>query len=714
MSILRLPALGFAILLAILFAWSSPTVSAREHPFLICKKSEFDELRARAEKSPWREFRKQGIRVFETQKVSVKDHVGSVGYHIRNAMGAAGLVYVIEPDRRGEACEKGMAVLRLWRDFLPAMDDFWNNNKKRWYATVPPSSAFFQSVIFLDVVHDDLSAEDLAEAESLLGAAAEWYWAKMRGWEMATTGPRALWAIYQNDTKRLDRALRDYRAHIFANITDSGVFYGGPEYATGRLGGERTAKFGVMHVAEYTGLDRYYDNPSVQGFYEWLYSAGYAPNGSCVTFGDAGHGRGFTTLNPMTMAWAASEFSEKAAGYAANRMAVKRPGSPTDLLSYCIVRQPVPEPITPPSRVWPDGMAMFRERDGSREALMGALWNLTKTASHAHQDANAIYIAGYGDALLLNSGYKGYGTGLGDFSWDYVSNNPVSSNMLMLDGAKLATKAGDGIGEQMLAGYVDWATGLNDKGHPGPARHLRTFSFVHPDGETPGYFVAFDEVRDATGHKEANLAFHPASADVRAVVAGREYEWKIRLQQDRDTFLSVALASAPAGDPELREGLLAGWRESFFGKYLYASFALPVDGDLALATVLFPHNAEHAKAAMERLEAGGASAMRLTHPSGAVDVVAVSLGDREIGLGGATFRGASVIWRSGNGEGFYVARKATRLAAGDVGFDASAPVDVAWRKGEATVRCSGKTDLTLRDASGAREFSLDAGLHRLP
>lgn len=707
----------------------------RQHPFLICKKSEYEALRRRAERSPWREFRKQALRVFDTAKIDPEAHVGTRGYQLRDLLGACACVYVVEPERRAEALEKGMDALRAWHKYLPDIDAFWHNHPKRWYATTPSSSAFFQSVVFLDVAHDDLAPDDLAEVEKLLDDAAEWFWAEYRGWEMATTGPRMLWAIYQADEERLPQALEDYRAHVMDNLTESGVFYAGPEYATGRLGGERTAKYGPMHVAEYTGIyPRYYDNPTLEGFYEWLYAAAYAPNGSCVTFGDSGHGRGFTSLRPATMAWAAGNFSDKAAAYAAHRIAIERPPSPTDLLSYCIVRNPPPEPVAPPSRVWPDGMAMFRERNETTAALMGALWNVTAQKGHSHYDANAVYLAGYGDILLLNSGYKGYGTGLGEFSWDYVHRQAISGNALLVDGRNHTTAAGEGIVEHMLTRPVDSATGLVDRALEGPARHLRTFCFVHPADGAPGYFVLFDEVDRAQGASEVNLSLHPASDKVRAIEPGAAYRWDIAAQQGAVTQLTVFLGGATAREPELRDGLLAGWKDSFIGKYLYASHAVQAPGAARLCTLLFPHNDAHPCAEMTRLDETNAQGARIAHPSGPVDIAMTpKAGVERVEAEGLALRGASILCRCiGEDVAFYVAHRALEVKIGPWGFESNAPVSLSVDARHATVVCAQATELNLRAPGianveatqgsparllgredGSVRVALDAGSHRL-
>ena len=79
---------------------------------------------------------------------------------------------------------------------LEQMEREYPTSKNRWNQVVPPSSGYFNSVLALDVIHDDLSSTTLARYESSMDRVAEWYWAADRGWGTATYGARAVWATY--------------------------------------------------------------------------------------------------------------------------------------------------------------------------------------------------------------------------------------------------------------------------------------------------------------------------------------------------------------------------------------------------------------------------------------------------------------------------------------------------------------------------------------
>ena len=56
-----------------------------------------------------------------------------------------------------------------------------------------------------------------------------------------------------------------------------------------------------------------------------------------------------------------------------------------------------------------------------------------------HPDVNALYLAGYGEPLLLNSGYNGYGKGALGASWQSIHSLSRSSNTVVLGDANHVT-----------------------------------------------------------------------------------------------------------------------------------------------------------------------------------------------------------------------------------------------------------------------------------
>jgi len=97
-------------------------------------------------------------------------------------MGSSALLYIIESDNQDAHRKRITHILDQWPQFATDVADRWDAGGNRWGATVPPSSGFFNTVLALDVIHDDLSDSDLKHYEQSLAEMTEWFWAKMRGW----------------------------------------------------------------------------------------------------------------------------------------------------------------------------------------------------------------------------------------------------------------------------------------------------------------------------------------------------------------------------------------------------------------------------------------------------------------------------------------------------------------------------------------------------
>lgn len=634
------------------------------HPFLICQKSEFKTLRERTPQSPYKDFVEEARRVVNTLHYEPDNNVAARGTRIRDLMGASALLYIVEPDRQDEHRKRITDILDQWPQFTTDVAARWDAGGNRWHATVPPSSGFFNTVLALDVIHDDLSASDLTRYETALQDMVEWFWEKMRGWGMATFGPRAIWAAYKNED-RLDEAMQQYRDAVFDQMTPHGVGVNGPEYSHARLNGERTAKYGFMHVAEYTGLDKsFYKDYRLKWYYEWLFSAGSTPFNTFVTFSDSGHGRGFNTFYPQSGSWAAGKFSPLAAEYAAHRINSAQPRYPSDLLVYCIA-EPLPPKRTPQSRLWEDGGAFFYEKNDTQDALLGALWNVS-APSHSHRDANAIYLAGYGEHLLLNSGYNGYGNDSAGFPWSYINDTAESSNTLLVNHQNHLEKGADGLIEGLLTDHIDYTSGLANRAFEANIQHKRSLIFIHPQNNIPGYYVLIDDVENTTA--PISIALHPASARVEVIKPNTEYIWNVASRKDTDTYLSIYLGNEPQS-VEIKEGALAGWGKCFVGKYLYATYQ-----NAPILTVLFPHNADHPKANIIRTKNG----VTVQHNNNVTDHITHN----------------SILRHTNTKHTSYFAKQSTAFQDGDIGFQADEPVTIFMQNKTGHIVSPG-TDVTF-------------------
>jgi hypothetical protein len=682
-----------------------------DHPFLIVRKSDYAALRARADRYPWSGMKKQARQECANLSYSSRATIAKKGVRIRDIMGACSLMYVLDPGRRSTYRKKMSTVLAAWPAVLTQMKKEYPKSKNRWLQVVPPSSGYFNSVLALDVMHDDLPKSTLARYESALDGVAEWYWEADRGWGTATYGSRAIWATYQGDLGRRTVAAGQYRQQYLSWLTPDGAFKDGAEYAMARNGGERSAKQGYLYVAEHTGADpTYYKDPMVRSAMEWLMGFAYGPFNQMVGFGDSGAlGRNLNTFRPGTAVFAAGRFSPQAAASAARHIAAGIDTMPGDLLSYSVTTAAPVKPKGPQSRVWPASGAAFWQASQSTNALMGALWNPRiepeQVSAHMHRDVNALYLAGYGEPLLLNSGYNGYGKGAGGASWSSIHSSARSSNTVALDGDNHLTAAGDGVPDYLVGNGLDYASGVGDKIYPGAATHVRNFVMVHPQNKKNGYFLAVDDVQGAPAGQAVNVFFHPASASVKTVTAGQEYRWAVSTRKATPTYLSIFLGTAPTRTT-VPQGVIAGWDKSITARSLDARFTTDTAGQKRVVTVLFPHDGKHAKAALRRLSGAGYTGARVTQ--GAIKDYVVASDGRSVSRGGATLTAeAAVFRRNGNKTSFYFIRRGLAFDGGDGrGVISDQPVSVHLRGKSGSIMATANSVVTFR-YPGIRAITID-------
>lgn len=681
------------------------------HPFLIVRESEYAALRARADRYPWSGMKKQAARECAGLSYSSRASIAAKGARIRDIMGSCSLMYVLDPGERATYRRRMVTVLDAWPAVLEQMEREYPKSKNRWSQVVPPSSGYFNSVLALDVLHDDLSRTTLARYESSMDSVAEWYWAADRGWGTATYGVRAVWATYQGDVERRTTAAQQYHQQYLGWLTPDGAFKDGPEYALARNGGERSAKQGYLHVAEHTGVDAtYYADPLVRSSMEWLMGFAIGPFNGMAGFGDSGVlGRDLNTFEPSTAVFTAGRFSTQAAASAARHIAAGIDTMPGDLLSYSVTTAAPVKAQGPPSRVWPASGAAFWQQSQSTNALMGALWNPsltpTQVTAHMHPEVNALYIAGYGEALLLNSGYNGYGKGALGTSWGTIHSTAETSNTVVLGGANHLTAAGDGVPDYLTGNGLEYASGMGDKIYRGKAAHIRNFIMVQPQDKKNGYFLSIDDVRGAPAGRTVDVHLHPASASVTTVAAGQEYRWAVSRRKPTPTYLSVFLGTRPART-ELSKSVIAGWDQSIVARSLDARFVTDAAGRRQVVTVLVPHDRTHAKPALKRMSGSGYTGARVTQ--GAFKDYAVAAGGRTVSVGGTTLTADSAVFRRhGEKTSFYFVRRGRAFDGGDgQGVSSDQPVSVHMRGRSGSVAAQVPSLVTFR-RPGVRRVTVD-------
>ncbi len=655
----------------------SCTARKVKHPFLIVKESDYPALRARAIRSPWKEMKAEAIAYIKTHSFDPKAELRARCNQMSEITAAGALAYILDPDNKTLYKNKIADALKHWGKIHDELMAVSRSNSGHGY-WVGPGTAVFNSVLALDIIYNDLTPAQRTDIEAKLDKMSDLFWKWGGWWRLNAYGVRGVWALYRDDP-RIDLAIKDYRTHLYKLIGPDGVFNEGPGYAGARLGFERYAKVHFMDVLEFTGRSKFYSDPRVINFYEWLYGYSVSPFNRYCCFGDTGPNRNYHKSEPAT--FRAYRFSKRAAAYAAWSNDGEKPKG--RLLHYVLMGQPLSKPEIPLGRIFPDGGAFFRESNPSDKSLAGALWNCKFSRYHSHKDVNAVHLAAYGEHVLLNSGYAGAGRGALGFSWKYVNHTAVSNNIVLIDGADHATKIGGGIVAGFTAPLFDYACGYSADAI-GNGKHLRNFCFVHPQDDRCGYWVLFDEVKADKTSSKVNVVLHPNSPECSTTSEKQEYRWKIGpfAYSGHNVFVSVFLGTPPTS-VSVKPGLLArmgGEKNCFVGKYLYSTYDTDNKGGLNIVTVIFPHDAKHPKAKMIRVAGEDYTGAKVDLGNSVTDVAIESAGKTAVKCDKVSFRGLAALYRlKDKANAFYFVRKGKSFNDGAKprrGFESNADISV--------------------------------------
>jgi hypothetical protein len=645
----------------------------RNHPFLIVTESDYPALRALAEQSPWSQMKADAISDVQTLVCNPADDYGRKVGRMGDIVSAGALAYILDPPNSSTYVGKVYnTIVNCWPDLRAGLD------RSEHSYTVAPGSAFFMSVLALDIMYNDLTPTERGDIEAQLQKVADWYNSTTTAWRLNLYGVRGIWALYKGDRSAIDKAKRDYRNELMSQLTDDGVFNSSMSYAGARLGGTRFAKAYFMDVLEFTGEDNsYYSDGTIQAFMEWLYGYSTTPFRLYYTFGDASPTGNSQMTGPGQ--YRVHRFSAEAEKYAAwNNDGWAAPGR---LLHYIFMTKPFAQPQRATSRIFPDGGAWFIEVGNSERDLAGALWNCRSVSGHAHKDVDAIALAAYGEHVLRNSGYCGWGEGAFGYTWDYVHDYAESSNTVLVDGADHVAKIGAGITEGFTAPCFDYASGDSAKVLSG-GRHRRNLVFIHTRGDINGYWILFDQVSADRRSSLVNVVLHPNSNNCTIISADAEYKWKIGpyTNSGHDVYLSIFLGTAPVST-SIKDGLLASSsNKSFVGRYLYSTYGTDRNGKRNIVTILFPHDDTHAKAAMTRISASEYTGVSVALSRSVEDIAMESTGTSVVTYKDVSFLALAAWYRLEQGLlSSYFVRKGRSLDDGStprVGFEALDDVSI--------------------------------------
>ena len=455
---------------------STDAFAEQKHPFLICKRDQFPELRRRAKREPWKSMGEQAIKISNSGYSPREGRM--LGEQLGLYVGACALAYIVDSGNKKQHAE---SVRECIERHLP---NAFNVGGNGWLKTVPPMCGAFNCIIALDVVHNDLTPAQIKACETVIEQQTKKIGRDSRSWPKARLGTHGTWDIYKGVRTTPDDR---YYKFLVEEMTEDGVATRSPGYSFARIVGtpDRVQKAAYMDVLEFTGIDRrYYKDERIRGYFRWIFSNGYNPAGFLHLFGDM-HPKAVPGIHGVAghlLPWRVGRFGREAAGYVAWAVGDKKP--PGHILPYVLMKEPLPKPLAPQSQLYMKGGAFFRDRttpaptstpkntrNSGRPAwrrkrarqprnawvgnpnpgLGGALYNITSGVGyHTHQEVNALALCAYGNNLLVNGG------------WLAPSTRPANrNNTLAINGAGHRKMTGAGLEEGLVGGEIEYACGLS-------------------------------------------------------------------------------------------------------------------------------------------------------------------------------------------------------------------------------------------------------------
>ncbi|OGV90906.1 hypothetical protein A2783_04410 [Microgenomates group bacterium RIFCSPHIGHO2_01_FULL_45_11] len=705
------------------------------HPFMIVREDQYSSLRARATQEPWAGMKQDAIA--DCQALSYLDANNQPpverwkSYRVRDIASACSLAYILDDPNKTNYRQKLISTFDLaWPDIRSQQIAVPMN-----YEYQPPAaSAFLNTVLALDIIHDDLTSTELTRQESYMsdqfiyfstsplyfryppmGAAVATAWLLYKKNESLPANPSCdpQWECCTNLACWKDLYKNGWETPIaldgiLTRLSTSGVYTEGSLYGYTAFSHIRDDRTYLIDILEFTGEDNtLYSDPKLAGVYEWLYGYAASPNGLTIPFGDSSDFQSIYDIAEEVTNFVESPRIASAGKFSsiAGQSAMWRYGNrvlPGRLLHYVLLPSSLPAATSPPSRIFRDGGAFFLEPNATQNSLYGALWNVNAAAAdsfHKHKDVNAVTISGYGEPLLLNVGFCGTGNDCTQMSFDVVSNRAVSNNTGLINytiGSPTSpstvndhqSKAGGFVIEGFTNPIAGFDYALGDSGQALPnGTHLRSLIFVHPQNNQPGYFATLDQLTPSDGSTRVNLAFHPHTDNPEVITANTEYLSRPGPSSDPNIVsnatarLAIFLATPPIS-VDLVPGILAHWLEfnqfsSYTGQYLFNTYTTAANQTKQIWTILFPFDSTHPKPSFTRLSGTGYTGATINFPNSITDTLVEANSTQAQAIGTTTFRAAAVVYRQQNAQNvFYFAKQATGFQNNNVGFNSGTPITV--------------------------------------
>ncbi|KUG26103.1 chitinase [hydrocarbon metagenome] len=576
---------------------------SQEHPFMIVKESEYENLRKLSNDFPWSEFKNKAI-----EAVDQIEYYESDGYvHTCNTLsdlaGALGLCYILFPENKEVYVNKFETDVYSFLKDIRMSKELSKNPTEHGF-NVGPSQAAFMIYLTLDIMYNDIEVAKRNEIEADLEYISLNH---HTSWEESKFAIEGMYALYNYGAESVQFIAKknQYREFLLSASSPDGVYTTGPGYTHSRLYmNRRTQKKIFIDICEYQGYYEFYSDSVFVNLHEWIFGYSVTPFNRTYTFGDS------PPMKPLyewaTSALRLNRFSPLAQSYAAWYIGPQQNFTLENiLLNYLLTDTEPAEAIQPESRVFKNGGAWLLGDDPSPNNFAAVLWNInTEVESHSHFDANSINLVGYGEFLIRNSGYNNWQAPDPE-TWDWLHRNARSSNTVTVNNKNHVSYRGDGIVESIIGYDIEYATAKSGQAIIN-GKHLRSILFIKPVGNIPGYFVVFDEVEPFFGSKPVNVYFHPNSyLKPEEEIEGQRYKFKIKNCSNNvdDLYLTIFYNDKP-DKLDIAEGYRGSYESCsrYYGKYLNAKYSTEPSNYVDAAVIFYPHRNDELAPAITAVE----------------------------------------------------------------------------------------------------------------
>lgn len=721
-----------AIIFAAMFHTSAfaEDSAKKQHPFLLIEQSDFEELRARGDKSPWKEMKQDAIKTARETNYNPASGVSiqQRSNELNELMSANSLAYILDTENKQLYINNLMKLVGFWESGTEKnlYDELYQSSSGPWDNTIPPAGAFTSTVLAFDIVYPDLTEKQREKAEKIMSEVAGHYGRIMESHQVGVYGVRGLWAAYNGDIEDMKLQMEGWLKYYDAYVTASGAGTPGMAYALDRFTtATRLSKQIMPMLMRSVGNDNeFYEKESNKMFAEWVLGYTYTPFMTQVwCFGDTNtykYGQGMKTMiSNMNFQYRAAMITKTAQQYAnwlTDRLEVEPAGR---LMNYIFLKEDMTDKKTPESRVFPDGGAWLYENYDNGNSLAAVLWNTKKEDGHGHKETNAINIAAYGKLLVANGGYNGWSASCKGYSWNYINSSALSANTVLINyepgNVKNPSsqndhryKYGAGIDESLIGELFGYARGDSGQALPN-GKSMRSLSLVSTQDGAPGYFFMLDDVWAENAGDTADIVYRPYSSEYAAEEENGSYKWTVKGQSGSLVGLKIFL-SEKADDADIIDGVIADNTypeeiKSLFAKYYTDSKT----GKRRIGTVLMPYKNDEEPPEISRFDTKDGHGSKISFANGVNDYIIYNNDNtqkayyippesskRAGGYNRLRYAADWLICRQINGtNGFMFAQNAKECFAGEEGFKSDNEVTFYKKGSKCIVSCPDKIKLTL-------------------